>query len=478
MPPAIALSVTVVFSSGLLLYLSRRRTFGAALWLPVTWIFFIASKFPSQWLQDLGLWNAGGVSMEEGSPLDAAFFLSLILLGIAVLVRRRVDLSELLRSNLWMTAFLLYCLVAILWSEFPIVALKRWIKVLGHPVMALVILTNPNPLGAVRSVLQRAAILTLPWSILFIKYYPELGRSFDAWTGAAVNSGIHHNKNELGYTCMVLGIFFIWNMLAARRLVDERARRSEMLLSGLWLSMIWWLLTIAGSATSLMCTVLGGTAAAAIGSRVVSKRFIGVQLTVVLVLLVAADMTFGIYSHAIEMLGRNPTLTDRTKLWADLLAFDTNPLVGAGFESFWLGSRRELLWEKWLWKPNQAHNGYIETYINLGWLGVALLSGVIFSTFRKGRAALLRDVDEGRLRLGFLFAILVYNYTEATFKGVHLVWTMFYLIALDYRPLLTSAKVQGHPSSQPPPRVVPPQPRYRRSPMGTPSSRALDRRRA
>jgi hypothetical protein len=31
--------------------------------------------------------------------------------------------------------------------------------------------------------------------------------------------------------------------------------------------------------------------------------------------------------------------------------------------------------------------------------------------------------------------ILAYNFTEATFKGVHLVWTVFYLIAIDYPPV-------------------------------------------
>jgi hypothetical protein len=34
--------------------------------------------------------------------------------------------------------------------------------------------------------------------------------------------------------------------------------------------------------------------------------------------------------------------------------------------------------------------------------------------------------------LGVLFAVIVYNYTEATFKNIHLVWTFFYLIAIDY----------------------------------------------
>ena len=82
--------------------------------------------------------------------------------------------------------------------------------------------------------------------------------------------------------------------------------------------------------------------------------------------------------------------------------------------------------------PIQAHNGYIETYLNLGWIGIVAIGGMIIGTFGKISLELLTNFEFARLRLGFLFAILVYNFTEATFKGVHLVWTVFYLIAIDY----------------------------------------------
>jgi len=432
MPPPLALLLTLFFSVVLLVYLRRRQRAAPALWLPILWIFFVGSKFPSQWLEALGLWRGGAASMEEGSPLDAAFFLALIALGTFVLARRNVQLTRLVRSNLWLTVFLAYCFLAIFWSDFPVVALKRWIKVLGHPVMALVVLTERDPLGALRAVFQRTAVLMLPWSILLIKYYPHLGRYFDAWTGLGLNGGIHHNKNELGYTCMVLGIFFIWNLSALRRLPGENQARSEFWLTLLWLSLVGWLLAMADSATPLVCLVLATGTSWFVGSRFVSRRFIGVQLILMILLVIAAELTFGIHAETVRFLGRNPSLTDRTEVWADLLAVDINPLVGAGFESFWLGHRREAIWSKWWWQPNQAHNGYIETYLNLGWIGVGLLIAVLWGTYRKARLELVRNLDYGRLRFAFLFAILAYNYTEATFKGVHLVWTAFYLIALDY----------------------------------------------
>ena len=43
--------------------------------------------------------------------------------------------------------------------------------------------------------------------------------------------------------------------------------------------------------------------------------------------------------------GKDPTLTDRTKIWAILLDMHTNPLLGTGYESFWLGPRLQRFWQ-------------------------------------------------------------------------------------------------------------------------------------
>lgn len=90
--------------------------------------------------------------------------------------------------------------------------------------MALIIITDPNPQDALRIVMKRCAFLMMPLSVLFIKYYPEYGRYFDQWTGQAYNSGVTLNKNELGYGCMLFGIFFFWNFLAALRIENWRKK--------------------------------------------------------------------------------------------------------------------------------------------------------------------------------------------------------------------------------------------------------------
>ena len=66
--------------------------------------------------------------------------------------------------------------------------------------------------------------------------------------------------------------------------------------------------------------------------------------------------------------------------------------------------------------PNEAHNGYLETYLTLGLIGVFLLIGLFVATFRKIRLELFRNFEWGRYRLGFLAAVILYNWTEAAFR--------------------------------------------------------------
>jgi O-antigen ligase len=82
--------------------------------------------------------------------------------------------------------------------------------------------------------------------------------------------------------------------------------------------------------------------------------------------------------------------------------------------------------------PNEAHNGYLETYLTLGLVGLLLLIGLFVATFWKIRAELFRNFEMARYRLGFLVALILYNWTEAAFKTLTPLWFLFYLIAMDY----------------------------------------------
>jgi len=435
MPPTLALFLTIGFIAFLF-----RRDIGekpnvtGALWLPLIWMLIICSREPTQWLDNIFGVHAGG-SLEEGSPVDALIYAVMIGVGIYILHKRQVRLAEFVRHNQWLTLFFVYCFLAILWSDFPFVAFKRWIKILGHPIMVLVILTEPDPEEALRRLMKRCAYVIVPVSILFIKYYPELGRKAGPWATASVNNGIAMSKNLLGASCMILGFFFVWHLLVAWRMEKDKARRNELLLTAGFLIGIWWLLKMAESSTATMCLIVGVFTVLFLGQRFVNKRLIGAYILTGAVIYFLADVAFGISSILINALGRDPTLTGRTEIWHQLLDFHTNPVVGVGFESFWLGKRLRQIGELYWWQANEAHNGYLEIYLNLGLVGVFLLIGWIIATFRKGRLDLLKNFEYGRFRLGFLAAAVIYNWTESAFKSLHPVLFVFFIISLDYPKL-------------------------------------------
>ena len=431
MPAPLAAILTVAF----IIFLFRRDVrahpnITRALWLPFIWMVINGSRAVTEWLRLCGF-SVGG-SLEEGSPIDRLFYIVLIVAGVMVLRRRNVRLGQLMRNNQWLAAFLIYCLLSVLWSDFPFVALKRWIKVIGHPIMVLIILTEPDPEAAFVTVMKRVAYILLPVSVLFIKYYPELGRDYSAWSGAAIHTGITTNKNLLGLDCLIMGYFFFWHFLNTRLRPRSRVRRNELILCGVFLFMTAYLFNHANSQTPQTALALGVFMLLFLGSKLVNKRMIGTYIITGVIALVVCQGLFDIYGVVLGLLGRDATLTERTLLWRDLLKMDINPILGAGFESFWMGDRLAYLWRVWNFRPNQAHNGYLETYLNLGLIGLFMLLGLLVATYAKARRDLSRSFEWGRFRLGFLASSIIYNWTEAGFKTVGFVFFMFYIIAIDF----------------------------------------------
>lgn len=438
MPPSVALVLTIL----LIAYLYWKGFESGckpslALWIPTAWFLILMSRPVTAWVN---LSSAGTIlvgsseDLLEGSPIDRAVMLVLILLGVAVLWSRHLAWGDLFRKNGALTAFFLYCGVSIFWSDFPFVAFKRWTKGLGDPIMILVILTDPAALRAVEIVIRRCAYLIIPLSVLFIKYYPEYGKVYDEWTGYGMYTGVTMNKNLLGFDLMVVGLFFAWKLLLDLDSNRSDLRKRGMLISIGMLLMVGWLFNMANSQTSLLSCLLAFLIVLILGISTVRRRA-GTWIILGLVMVVILDVTLDFRSAIAGAVGRNMTLTGRVDIWESVLNKAVSPIYGAGFESFWLGKRLEQVWAEFAFKPNQAHNGYIEVYLNLGILGLISLAGVLVASYLRLRKMLASDVagenvNFGRLGLGFLIAYLVYNYTEAAFKSLHFMFLIFLLFAI------------------------------------------------
>jgi exopolysaccharide production protein ExoQ len=138
--------------------------------------------------------------------------------------------------------------------------------------------------------------------------------------------------------------------------------------------------------------------------------------------------------------GRDMNLSGRTELWDVVLKMDQSPILGYGFESFWLGDRLAKLWEMYYFKPNMAHNGYLEIFLNLGGVGLGLFIGFLVSCYFKSLKALKLPtaeraparIDIDRFRMAFLLSFSLFNVTEGGFRSLNFIYVFFLLFLISY----------------------------------------------
>lgn len=437
-----------------LYWLERKPIDGVsrAVWLPFLWMFFAGSRFASQWLF-LGAPESLTVeSYSEGSPIDRLVFLGLILGGLWVLLRRPIDWPALVKGNYWVFVLFFFALVSVGWADEPFLSAKRCFKGTGNLIMALVLVTERNPFAALGVVLRRLAYVLLPLSVLFIKYYPELGRSYHM--GNPMFTGVTFQKNSLGQLCMLMAIYFSWSLIVERPGQTMPTQRVQRMVALGMLLITAWLLHMAQSATAtaLSATAIAIFVAARLPLFIRQPRYLLWTMLLLLGAYLLLDGVFDLHERIIRLLGRNPDLTDRKPLWNLVTAMIPNQWLGAGYESFWSGERLRLIWAYQGQTQGggvlQAHNGFIDFYLNQGLIGIAILTAMILGGLYKIWTRIASEYSTTLLLLTCIVTAVAYNYTEAAFKPLNNVFVLllFSILASDtswkYGTNLTSTSAQ------------------------------------
>jgi O-antigen ligase len=244
----------------------------------------------------------------------------------------------------------------------------------------------------------------------------------------------------LGYLLFVFGLFFCCTFFGKFGENRDGSRFRNSLIVFLFLGMIAWLFYVSDSKTPLLCFLAGVLVLIGSGFATVRKHWDGHVVIAVLVF-AALQLTLDVGGILVASAGRDTTLTGRTDLWQSVIELSESPWVGSGFASFWLGERLERLWTLWAFRPVQAHNGYLETYLNLGWAGVICLTGLVFSGYRGLRKKLeissltgehgTLERDFARFRMAFFVCFLIYNITEAAFQALNILFIVFLLAVME-----------------------------------------------
>jgi exopolysaccharide production protein ExoQ len=423
MPPTLALFLCFGFIA-FAYRVDAKRAPGVSygLWIPLIWILILGSRPVSLWFNQGGLYQTS-----EGSPVDATIYSLLICAAGVVLSKRKISWHELFARNRILILLLLYMAVSVLWTDAPFASFKRLIKMLGMPAMALVVLTEDNPAVALKTLARRCAYVLIPLSETLNKYFFSLAVRFDDWTGAMMFSGASESKNMLGQMCFILSLLLIWILLRKGEQESPHLKRTQFVLDASILTLAIYLLFKAHSSTSLVCFIIG--AAVLLGGNLRFVRWrIATWLGVAAAIFVLLELTVGVFGSFTAALGRDPTLTNRTDIWRELWALRGNALVGTGFEGFWTGER--LLAILQARNINEAHNGYLEVFLNLGAIGLTLWLLLIAAAYKNCRHLIVSNYGLGQIGMTLFTAVLIYNLTESGIRGLSFILFFFFLIAI------------------------------------------------
>jgi len=427
MNPSLATCFFIVGIAGLF-YLDRNSSerSSKSLWLPVFWLSTNGSRPVSVWLGIAPMDVPG--QLPASSSLDQLVAATVMGLGTIVLLRRSRDVRSIIKANWPLVLYFSFALISLVWSDFPAWGLKRWVRALGDVIMVLIVAAEAQPAAALRHLLSRVGFVLLPVSALLIKYYSELGQNFDEYGGREF-TGVTTNKNMLGVLVFVLTLGALWQALCLLRAKAQRNRTRRLVAQCTLLAFGIYLLHTAHSATSVASFVLGAGLMLILTRPVFRVRPAAVHgFTLALLLAASLTVLLGGKDEVVRALGRDPTLTGRTEIWSDVIQMARNPIGGTGFETFWLAPRVEEFYRIYggISRTSEAHNGYIEVYLNLGVIGVGLVALIIGHGYHKTVTAFRGDSGVGALLVAYVVALVAYNIGEAGFRIMSLSW--FFLL--------------------------------------------------
>ena len=132
-------------------------------------------------------------------------------------------------------------------------------------------------------------------------------------------------------------------------------------------------------------------------------------------------------------LGRDPTFTNRTRIWQLALEYIAHrPWFGYGFGAFWReqSTDAQIFWVALGFKTPHAHNSWLEMALGIGIVGVGIAAlGWLAVFYRTLRVAAAPHAVHVAFCLAFLAAIFFENLSEYEFfRSGRLMYALFIAI--------------------------------------------------
>lgn len=245
-------------------------------------------------------------------------------------------------------------------------------------------------------------------SLVAIFLFPSLGVHQDV--NAGLWRGLWYEKNQMGVV-MVAGAIG-----AAAWLASEEPRKG---LAALALVVCILLMLGTRSKTSLLCLMAG---LGLVGGFWAIRKG-GPAFGVVAVWLGVIGLAAGWWlwtsesAEILELLGKDPSLTGRTDIWASLMRrVGERSLTGYGYGAFWGAHSTPAAWVRHEtgWIVPSAHNGWIDLLVQLGWSGAVIVGTIMAAAFVGTLFRLPRQgAREGYWSISYFAAFFLLSLSES-----------------------------------------------------------------
>ena len=379
---------------------------------------FIILTFSQAWLTALG---SDGQS-EPGLVRVLYFPSYFAALALVAMAPGRLFGAAIRTPLLWVLMGVV--IASISWSIDPGQTARRAVA-LFFTLLGGVVIASRYDWPELMEVVGTAFAILASLSLFVCVLVPGFGRMHEIFPGAW--RGLWFDKNALGgYMAIGFAVF------ASAAVLNPRQRGRWAMFAGMAL-----LLVLAStSKTSLVALMLGagtivfvamvkrGPAMAVLGTFVAVVGLLALGCVIVF----ASDLIFG-------LLGKDATLTGRTKIWAALIRqVETRPMTGFGYGVVWTDTsgRGPYAWisKEAGFTAQHAHNSWLETWLGTGYIGLTVWIALFIETWGKAiYAAYTRP--GGWFSVPFLVVYTISTLTESVAFIYHdFIWVMFVIIAV------------------------------------------------
>ena len=364
----------------------------------------------------------------EHRPENRIFWPAMAAISVVLVVRNRSRLT-LPPNVICLLAYLAFAGASVMWAFYPEASFIRFIQ----QVMIITSIVLPAIVAARTADMMRGLFLVFAFASILNVFF-VLGGSQEVLDYGSVGQveigypGYFAGKNYLG-ECATLAI-----LLSLHEMVYPGLRRA---LATIVVVIGTVLVFLSNSKTALGLALIAPLLAAL--TLITSKKMrispAIILMSIPLCYAVSSYVYPDLLNRLSYMLYGDATFTGRAIIWYFVQAeIARSPLVGWGYQSFWLVPGSPGMFEApgWVKTMPNSHSGYYDTTLELGYIGYALLVIFIIATLHAiGRVA-DRDPARAWLVLSLALYIILWNYLETLWmRGFEFLWVVFLIIAAE-----------------------------------------------